>query len=111
MHFLIWLGGVRGIKDSQCGFKLFSRDAARWLFPNVHVRRWCFDTELIVIAQKKLMQIAEVPVEWHEVEGSKMKISGMVRMAVDMLQIALYHRVGIWSIRWKSQVPESEEQQ
>jgi dolichyl-phosphate beta-glucosyltransferase len=101
MHFLIWLGGIRGIRDTQCGFKLFSREAAKWLFPNQHIQRWCFDAELLVIAAKKNMQVAEVPVEWNEKGGSKMKVSGMIRMAIDILQIAIFYRIGIWTVTWR----------
>jgi dolichyl-phosphate beta-glucosyltransferase len=47
-HFLVaFVGGVRGIKDTQCGFKLFTRGAAAALFPNLHIERWCFDIELL----------------------------------------------------------------
>lgn len=98
-HTLIIMSGVKGINDTQCGFKLFSREAARVLFPNQHIQRWCFDPELLVIGQKDGMEISEVPVTWNEIEGSKMKLIGMVRMATDLLQIALYHRVGLWTVK------------
>lgn len=39
-HFLVWLFAVKGIKDTQCGFKLFTREAARLCFDNLHVERW-----------------------------------------------------------------------
>jgi len=39
-HFLVWFLCVRGVHDTQCGFKLFSRPAARLLFYNQHVERW-----------------------------------------------------------------------
>jgi dolichyl-phosphate beta-glucosyltransferase len=107
-HFLTWLSGVRGVKDTQCGFKLFSREAARWLFPNQHVQRWCFDAELLVIAKSRRMAIAEVPVEWNEIEGSKMKVSGMVKMAIDMFQIAVYYRVGLWTVKMKGNAGEEK---
>jgi dolichyl-phosphate beta-glucosyltransferase len=51
-HFLTVLSGVRGIRDTQCGFKLFSREAAKWLFQNQHIQRWCFDAELLVIGAR-----------------------------------------------------------
>jgi dolichyl-phosphate beta-glucosyltransferase len=99
MHVLIVISGVRGINDTQCGFKLFSREACRWLFMNQHVQRWCFDPELLVIGRKRGMKISEIPVEWNEIEGSKMKFSGMVKMAIDLVKIAIYHRTGLWTIR------------
>lgn len=39
-HIHVWMFGVRSIKDTQCGFKLFTRPAARILFNNLHVDRW-----------------------------------------------------------------------
>ena len=104
-HMLILLTGVKGINDTQCGFKMFTREAARWLFPNQHVQRWCFDPELLVIGRSRMMEIAEVPVEWNEIDGSKMKFSGMVKMAIDILKIAVFHRTGLWTIKMKSDVP------
>ncbi|OHT06417.1 glycosyl transferase [Tritrichomonas foetus] len=100
-HILIYISGVRGIKDTQCGFKLFSREAARWLFPNQRIQRWCFDPELLVIARKKDMAVAEIPVEWHEIPGSKMRISAMFKMAMDLLKIAVFYGLGLWDIRMK----------
>lgn len=44
--------GSSKIKDTQCGFKLFSRDAARLLFPVQHIDRWAFDVELIFLAAR-----------------------------------------------------------
>ena len=107
-HTLILISGVHGINDTQCGFRLFSREAARWLFPNQHIQRWCFDAELLVIGRKKGMGIAEIPVEWNEIEGSKMKVSAMFKMAWDLLRIAVYYRTGIWSIKMKADIPDLE---
>lgn len=39
-HFLVWFFCVRGIKDTQCGFKLFTREAALKTFSSLHVERW-----------------------------------------------------------------------
>ncbi|KAH0793218.1 glycosyl transferase [Histomonas meleagridis] len=103
-HFLIWLSGVRGIKDTQCGFKLFSREAAQWLFPNQHIQRWCFDPELLVIARKKRMEISEIPVEWNEIDGSKMKFLSMIKMALDLLQIAVFYPFKIWNVKMRGNI-------
>ena len=106
-HLLILLAGVRGINDTQCGFKVFTREAARWLFPNQHIQRWCFDPELLVIGRKRGMQIAELPVEWNEIEGSKMKVSAMIKMAIDLIRISIFHTFGLWKI--KSRMSTNEE--
>ncbi|XP_055792835.1 dolichyl-phosphate beta-glucosyltransferase isoform X2 [Salvelinus fontinalis] len=79
-HFLVWFFCVRGIKDTQCGFKLFTREAALKTFSSLHVERWAFDVELLYIAQCFKIPIAEVAVNWTEIEGSKL--------------------VPVWSIAW-----------
>ncbi|CAG0906146.1 unnamed protein product, partial [Cyprideis torosa] len=68
-HLVVWTFGVRGIKDTQCGFKLFTRQAARLCFANLHVMRWAFDVELFRIVRYFQMKTAEVAVEWTEIEG------------------------------------------
>lgn len=99
MHTLIVLSGVHGIRDTQCGFKLFTRESCKMIFMNQHVQRWCCDPEILVIARRLGMKISELPVEWNEIDGSKMKISGMIKMATDLIKIAIFHRVGAWKIR------------
>lgn len=39
-HFEVWLFAVKSIRDTQCGFKLFSRESARKIFSQMHVERW-----------------------------------------------------------------------
>lgn len=39
-HFLVWLFAVKEIRDTQCGFKLLTREAAKLCFDNLHVERW-----------------------------------------------------------------------
>lgn len=62
---------VPGIRDTQCGFKLFRTDVARELFRGLNEAGWAFDVELLYRAQLFGYGIAEVPVNWHEVAGSK----------------------------------------
>lgn len=44
--------GVRNIDDTQCGFKIFTQEAAKTLFSKMHLNRWAFDVELLLLAQK-----------------------------------------------------------
>lgn len=46
------LVGIKNIKDTQCGFKLFTRSSMRKIFTNMHLNRWAFDVEMIYIAQR-----------------------------------------------------------
>lgn len=50
-HHLVALLCVRGIRDTQCGFKMFTRKTAAFLFPNMHIERWAFDVEILFLAQ------------------------------------------------------------
>jgi len=52
--------------DAQCGFKGVRREAAQRLVPHVEDRKWFFDTELLVLAEKSGHRIGEVPVDWIE---------------------------------------------
>lgn len=97
-HFLVaFIGGIRGIRDTQCGFKLFTRDAARVLFSNLHVERWCFDVELLFLAAKFQIPVTEVAVNWQEIDGSKLDTFwSTFQMLRDLLRIRLCYTFGIW---------------
>jgi dolichyl-phosphate beta-glucosyltransferase len=100
LEFFTAFVGLEKVSDAQCGFKLFSREAAQWLFPNQHVRRWCFGPELLLIAEKAGMEIAEVPIDCPE-PIPKLSFGDLVHTVFDLLQTAIYHRVGVWSVHWK----------
>lgn len=97
------------ICDTQCGFKLFSKNAAHHLFQILHLRRWAFDTELIFLATHLHYTILEVVVPWHEVEGSKLHTSALnlalvsVSMLRDMVCVRLCYAFGLWKIPHKVQ--------
>jgi dolichyl-phosphate beta-glucosyltransferase len=46
-HVFVRVVGVPNIKDTQCGFKLFTRKTASVLFNTLHIERWAFDVELL----------------------------------------------------------------
>ncbi|MCW5943232.1 MAG: glycosyltransferase family 2 protein [Fimbriimonadaceae bacterium] len=62
---------VRGIQDTQCGFKLFRRDVARDVFSRCKLDGFGFDFESLMIAKDLGYSIAEVPIRWSHQEGSK----------------------------------------
>ncbi|XP_074649893.1 dolichyl-phosphate beta-glucosyltransferase-like [Tubulanus polymorphus] len=101
-HFLVWFLCVRGIKDTQCGFKLLTRPAALLLFSNLHVERWAFDVDMLYLAQYFNIPISEVAVNWQEIEGSKMiPIFSWAQMGKDLLLIRLRYLIGAWKINPK----------
>ncbi|CAB1333288.1 unnamed protein product [Coregonus sp. 'balchen'] len=98
-HFLVWFFCVRGIKDTQCGFKLFTREAALKTFSSLHVERWAFDVELLYIAQCFKIPVAEVAVNWTEIEGSKLvPVWSWLQMGRDLVFIRLRYITGAWRL-------------
>ena len=69
--------------DAQCGFKALRGDVARRLLADVRDDAWFFDTELLVLAQRRGLRIHEVPVDWVDDPDSRVAI---VRTAIDDLR-------------------------
>lgn len=98
LHLLVYVFGNRTIKDTQCGFKLFDRQAIRNTFPYLHTEGWIFDVELLILASRKGIYISEVPISWHEVSGSKMVLStDSITIAKDLIVIRLAYLFGIYN--------------
>jgi dolichyl-phosphate beta-glucosyltransferase len=62
------------IRDTQCGFKLFSRPTLPYIIPHMHSEGWIFDVEMLMLAEYTRIPVAEVPVGWREVKGSKLNV-------------------------------------
>jgi dolichyl-phosphate beta-glucosyltransferase len=58
-------------RDTQCGFKAFTRRAAGMIFPMQRITRWGFDAEILYLAHHMKLKVAEVPVTWGHDERSK----------------------------------------
>lgn len=98
-NFLVSTLCVRGVRDTQCGFKLFTRQAAQLLFSTQHLRRWSFDVELLHVAQRLGVPIAEMGVKWEEIPGSKINVfAASFSMARDLFIIRLAYTLGIWRV-------------
>jgi dolichyl-phosphate beta-glucosyltransferase len=76
-----------GIKDTQNGFKLFSREAAEGIFPHQNIFYWAFDVEILALADRLGYTTKEVPIVWVNDERSSMSIKGMVRMLFEVLLV------------------------
>ncbi|MCJ1480787.1 dolichyl-phosphate beta-glucosyltransferase [Schaereria dolodes] len=62
------------IRDTQCGFKLFSRTSLPYIIPYMHSEGWIFDVEMLMLAESAGIKVAEVPIGWKEVKGSKLNV-------------------------------------
>lgn len=65
---------IRGIKDTQCGFKLFKRDVALDVFNRQKIEGFSFDVEILFIAKKLGYKIKEVPIVWRDSPPSKVRM-------------------------------------
>lgn len=70
-YLIVNFFAVPGIHDTQCGFKMFRRDTAQAIFSKCHENGWAFDVEVLYLAQLLGYEVHELPVNWHEVPGSK----------------------------------------
>ncbi len=75
-------------KDTQCGFKAFTRRAAETIFPLQQVERWGFDPEILYLAKKFKFKVVEVPVAWAHREGTRIDpLRDGIKMFGEMLTI------------------------
>lgn len=98
---------VRGIQDTQAGFKCFKSSVAKDLFSHLQVYKigtrvtgalvTAFDVELLFIAKKKRYKIKEVPIIWHHVKTSRVNpIKDSLRMLRDVIHIRLNDFKGVY---------------
>jgi len=83
--------------DTQCGFKLFHRDAARRIFPLQRLDGFSFDVEDLFVAQSLGIATCEVPVRWNNVEGTKVSMAHGIASFLDLLRIRWYWLQGFYS--------------
>ncbi|KAH0433578.1 glycosyl transferase family 2 [Colletotrichum camelliae] len=105
------------LRDTQCGFKLFTRAALPHIVPYMHTEGWIFDIEMLLLAESAPpapvigedgsvigtspgIHVAEVPVDWHEVPGSKLSvISDSIKMAIGLAVLRGSWMMGVYRRR------------
>jgi dolichyl-phosphate beta-glucosyltransferase len=84
---------VSGIADTQCGFKMFRRDATKSVFGLQRLDGFAFDVEILFIARRLGLSISEVPVNWHHQPGSKVNIvTDSLYMLRDLMRVRWLHK-------------------
>jgi len=84
---------IRGISDTQCGFKGFKRDVAKDVFKRQTINGFGFDVELLYIARRLGYSIKEVPVRWLNRQASRVNpLVHPIQMLFDLIKI----RIGGW---------------
>jgi dolichyl-phosphate beta-glucosyltransferase len=87
-HFVHAVVGLPEIKDTQCGFKFFRRQAALDLFSRQCIDGYMFDVEILALARRLGYRIKEVPIRWSDDADSRLQlISGNFRNALDVFKI------------------------
>ena len=82
--------GIWGISDTQCGFKLFRQDVADDLFAITRIDGYGVDLELLFLAARRGYRVAELPINWTDRPGSKVRV---VRDGLAMLrELAMIRR-------------------
>ncbi|HSV92046.1 MAG TPA: hypothetical protein VLH81_03180, partial [Desulfobacterales bacterium] len=93
-HGLASMWAVGDVRDTQCGFKGFTREAAHDLFGRQKVTGIVFDVELIYLARRRGYRIATVPIVWSDKRGSRMR-PGLrlgLRVGWDLFRTPFLHR-------------------
>jgi dolichyl-phosphate beta-glucosyltransferase len=109
-HFLVRWFTVRGVRDTQCGFKLFRGSVAHDLFSRMRMSGFSFDVEVLLMAQRRRYKIAEVPINWVHQPGSKVRVvRDSIRMAADLLAIRANHLRGDYDRHRVTPYDESEQ--
>jgi dolichyl-phosphate beta-glucosyltransferase len=92
-NFFVRFLTLPGIKDTQCGFKCFRREAALDIFSEQKLKGFAFDVEVLYLAQAKGYRISQLPVQWINSPKSKVDpLKDSLDMLKDLFVIKRLHR-------------------
>lgn len=98
-NWLVRVLAVSGIQDTQCGFKMFTRETALAVFPAQRIDGWGFDVEVLYIARQRGMRLVEVPINWYYQPDSRVRpIHDTINMVRELLKIRRNGRRGLYSL-------------
>ncbi len=94
-NVLVQLFVLRGIIDTQCGFKLIRAPAARAVAGRMRINRFSFDVEMILAARRLGYRCVDVPVKWINSADSRVHpLTDSANMMLDLFRIKLYDIAG-----------------
>ena len=89
-NLLVQTIGIRGIKDTQCGFKMFTRKAAQDVFSRCKMNGFSFDMEALMIGRDLGLRLDEVPIRWADQAGSKVVLwRDAPKVLIDLFRMRL----------------------
>ncbi len=95
----IWIQfwAVSGIKDTQAGFKVFTKKASDDIFPYLTIDRWGFDVEALAVARMRGYNISEQPINWVNDPNSKVSPSAYAQVLKEVVEVRLNMIRGIYN--------------
>lgn len=91
-NVIVQLLVMRGIKDTQCGFKAFRAEVVETVFPQLQTMGFAFDVEVLLLARQAGYSICEIPVLWYNDERSRVHpIRDATKMLIELLRIRFRH--------------------
>lgn len=91
VSFLIYWG----VKDATCGYKVFENKAAKKIFNKIRVYDWAFDAEILFLCKKYGIKLAQAPVTWSDVKGTKVSLKrDILRSLVGLFKIHFNNLLG-----------------
>lgn len=98
---------MRGIKDTQAGFKMFTSECAEDVFPRLTIDRWGFDVEALAVARHLGYKIAELPIRWINDPEGKVTLKSYLEVFGEVWRVRSNLRRGVYGEPIKSRSKES----
>ena len=96
-NWLVRVMAVPGIQDTQCGFKMFTRETAQIVFPLQQLDGYAFDVEVLYIARLHNLHLIEVPIHWHHQTDSRVRpLQDTFSMVRELVKIRRNGRAGLY---------------
>ena len=78
-------------RDTQCGFKLFSKSAVEKIFKKLRIKKWGFDIEILALAKYLCLDVKEVAINWKDSKDSKLNpLKASMQVLAESLKIKYY---------------------
>ena len=89
------------IRDTQCGCKLFKREALMKIIPSLSTTRWAFDVDLLYQLKRNGFKAKEIPTEWHDRPGSKLNVKkASIEMFLAVSRLRLIYSPFKFIVKW-----------
>ena len=81
-----------GLRDTQCGAKLFKKDIVKDVIGEINTTRWAFDIDLLYLMKRKGCRVKEIPTVWHDDPNSKLNVKRVsIEMFLAVIRLRLFY--------------------